>query len=136
MNILQPDEWASSKGYVNGVSVPAGQMVFVAGQVGWDAQQNFQSLEMAGQFLQALRNIVRVIEEAGGKPEHIVRITGYCVDRAAYRAARKELGVGWKEILGRHYPAMTMVFINELAPDKALIELEATAVIPGVAPGV
>jgi enamine deaminase RidA (YjgF/YER057c/UK114 family) len=133
MKILQPDEWAPSRGYVNGVSVPAGEMVFVAGQVGWDAQQNFQSLEMSDQFLQALRNIVRVVKEAGGTPEHICRITGYCTNRAAYRAARQALGAGWKEIMGRHYPAMTMIFINELAPDDALIELEATAVIPPLA---
>jgi len=130
MQMLLPEGWAPPIGYANGIAVPAGRIVFVAGQVGWDAQQKFHSEEIAPQFEQALRNVLAVLGEAGGRPEHICRMTAYCTDKLAYLAARAELGGIWRRHMGKHYPAMTMVFISALLDEPGKIELEATAVIP------
>jgi enamine deaminase RidA (YjgF/YER057c/UK114 family) len=116
-------------GYANGVSVPAGRVVFIAGQVGWDDRQVFRSEEIAPQFEQALANVLAVLAEAGGKPEHICRITAYCCDKKAYLAARPELGRIWRRHMGKHYPAMSLVFVSDLLDSPGKIELEATAVI-------
>jgi enamine deaminase RidA (YjgF/YER057c/UK114 family) len=105
-------------------------MVFIAGQVGWDAQQKFQSAELAPQFEQALKNVLAVLAEAGGKPEHVCRMTAYCCDKAAYLAARPALGRIWRTLMGRHFPAMSMIFVSDLLDAPGKIELEATAVIP------
>jgi enamine deaminase RidA (YjgF/YER057c/UK114 family) len=105
--------------------------VFVAGQIGWDGQQKFQTDDMAAQFEQALRNILAVLAEAGGKAEHICRMTAYCTSKPEYLAARKAIGRAWRELIGPHFPAMTMVFVSALLDEGAKIELEATAVIPG-----
>ncbi len=102
----------------------------MAGQVGWDAQQRFASPEIIPQFEQALKNILTVLAEAGGRPEHICRMTAYCCDKPAYLAARAELGAIWKRLMGRHYPAMSMIFVSDLLDSPGKIELEATAVIP------
>ena len=131
LQVLQPAGWASPIGYANGIAVDAGRIVFVAGQVGWDAQQRFASSELAPQFEQALKNVLAVLAEAGGGAQHICRMTAYCSDKAAYLAARHELGVIWHRHVGTHYPAMSMLFIAELLDWPAKIELEATAVIPG-----
>jgi enamine deaminase RidA (YjgF/YER057c/UK114 family) len=104
--------------------------VFVAGQVGWDAQQRFQSEDIAPQFEQALKNVLAVLAEAGGRAEHICRMTAYCCDKAAYLAARRELGRIWKTLMGAHYPVMSMIFVSDLLDHPGKIELEATAVIP------
>ena len=104
--------------------------MFVAGQVGWDAAQKFQSEDLAPQFEQALKNVLAVLAEAGGKPEHICRITAYCCDKPAYLAARPKLGRIWRGLMGRHYPAMSMIFVADLLDSPGKIELEATAVIP------
>jgi enamine deaminase RidA (YjgF/YER057c/UK114 family) len=130
MNILLPEGWDAPIGYANGVSVPAGRIVFVAGQVGWDARRKFHSEEIAPQFEQALENVLAVLAEAGGKPEHICRMTAYCSDKPAYMAARKDLGPIWRRLMGRHYPAMSMIFVSALLDEPGKIELEATAVIP------
>ena len=129
MRILQPRGWAPPVGYANGVAA-SGRLVFVAGQVGWDAQQKFQSEELAPQFEQALKNVLAVLAEAGGRPEHLCRITAYCCDKPAYLAARPALGRIWRSLMGRHFPAMSMIFVSDLLDSPGKIELEATAVIP------
>jgi enamine deaminase RidA (YjgF/YER057c/UK114 family) len=130
MQTLLPEGWAPPIGYANGIAVDAGRIVFVAGQVGWDAQQKFHSSEIAPQFDQALRNVVAVLAVAGGEPHHICRMTAYCCDKPAYLAARRELGSIWRKHMGTHYPAMSMIFVSDLLDSPGKIELEATAVIP------
>jgi len=130
MKTLLPAGWAPPVGYANGIEAPAGRLVFVAGQVGWDAAQKFQSEEIAPQFEQALKNVLAVLAEAGGRAEHICRITAYCCDKPAYLAARPALGRIWRGLMGRHFPAMSMIFVADLLDAPGKIELEATAVIP------
>lgn len=130
MNIIQPDGWSKPVGYSNGVAVPAGRIVFIAGQVGWDEQQMFHSEELAPQFEQALKNVLSVLAAADGKPEDICRITAFCADKPAYLKARPELGRIWRGLMGRHFPAMSMIFVSDLLDSPGLIELEATAVVP------
>lgn len=130
-DILLPPGWKAPVGYSNGVAAPAGRIVFIAGQVGWDAQQNFQSADLVPQFEQALNNVLAVLAQAGGKPEHICRVTAFCIDKPAYLAARAELGRVWRRIMGKHYPAMSMIFVSDLLDTPGKIELEATAVVPG-----
>lgn len=127
---LRPAGWEKPVGYANGIEVPAGRLVFIAGQVGWDAAQKFHSAELAPQFEQALKNVLAVLAEAGGGPAHICRITAYCCDKPAYLAARPELGRIWRALMGRHFPAMSMIFVADLLDSPGKIELEATAVIP------
>ncbi|HTT48567.1 MAG TPA: RidA family protein [Pseudolabrys sp.] len=128
--VLHPPGWSPPIGYANGISAPAGRIVFVAGQVGWDAEQKFHSEELVPQFEQALKNIIAVLAEAGGKPSDICRLTAYCIDKPAYLAGRRELGRIWKSLVGSHFPAMSMIFVADLLDHPAKIELEATAVIP------
>lgn len=130
MNVLLPDGWAPPIGYANGIAADAGRLVFIAGQVGWDAQQRFHSEDIAPQFEQALRNVLAVLAQAGGEARHICRITAYCCDKPAYVAARRELGAIWRRLMGSHYPAMSMIFVADLLDVPAKIELEATAVLP------
>jgi enamine deaminase RidA (YjgF/YER057c/UK114 family) len=130
IQILHPSDWLPPVGYSNGISVAAGRVVFIAGQVGWDAQQHFQSEDLVPQFGQALKNILAILTEAGGKPSHICRLTAFCIDKPAYLAGRRELGRIWKSLMGNHYPAMSMIFVADLLDSPAKIELEATAVIP------
>ena len=129
MKLLQPRGWKPPVGYANGIAA-SGTIVFVAGQVGWDADQVFHSEELAPQFQQALQNVLAVLAEAGAGPEHICRMTAYCCDKPAYLAARAELGRIWRRLVGRHYPAMSMIFVSDLLDAPGKIELEATAVIP------
>jgi enamine deaminase RidA (YjgF/YER057c/UK114 family) len=129
--VLLPEGWSRPIGYSNGIAVTAGRLVFVAGQVGWDAQQGFHSTEIAPQFEQALQNVLAVLAEAGGEARHICRLTAYCCDKPAYLAARRELGEIWRKHMGRHYPAMSMIFVADLLDSPGKIELEATAVLPG-----
>jgi enamine deaminase RidA (YjgF/YER057c/UK114 family) len=131
MQVLMPDGWKPAIGYANGIAVDAGRIVFVAGQVGWNAEQVFESAELVPQFEQALANVLAVLAQAGGRPEHICRMTAYCCDRPAYLAARRELGRVWRRHMGRHYPAMSLLFVSDLLDHPARIELEATAVLPG-----
>ncbi len=129
MQILQPAGWAQPKGYANGV-VASGRQVFIGGQVGWDAECRFASADFVAQARQALANIVAILAEAEGKPEHIVRLTWYVVDKREYIAAYRELGRAYRTVMGRHYPAMTAVQVAALIEDAARVEIEATAVIP------
>ena len=130
MQVLLPKGWAPPIGYANGIAVAPGRIVFIAGQVGWDAEQKFHSTEVAPQFEQALANVLAVLAEAGGRPEHICRITAFCCDKPAYLAARSHLGGIWKRLMGRHYPCMSMIFVSDLLDSPGKIELEATAVVP------
>ena len=130
MQILHPPGWPAPVGYSNGIDISAGRIVFIAGQVGWDANQQFQSEDLVPQFEQALKNILAILAEAGGMPRHICRLTAFCIDKRAYLAGRHELGCVWKALMGNHYPTMSMIFVADLLDTPAKIELEATAVIP------
>ncbi|MFQ5621998.1 MAG: RidA family protein [Paracoccaceae bacterium] len=130
MKTLHPKGWASPIGYSNGITVPAGRMIFVAGQVGWNENQIFESEELVPQFDRALRNVLAVVAEGGGEPHHICRITAFCCDKPAYLAARPQLGRIWRTHMGKHFPAMSMIFVAELLDHPGKIELEATAVLP------
>lgn len=128
--VLHPADWAPPIGYANGIEAVRGRLVFIAGQVGWDAQQRFQSEDLVPQFEQTLRNILAILAEAGGRPEHICRVTAFCIDKPGYLAHRSELGRIWRNLMGKHYPAMSMIFVADLLDSPGKIELEATAVIP------
>jgi enamine deaminase RidA (YjgF/YER057c/UK114 family) len=127
--VLQPKSWKSPIGYANGILAPQGRVVFIAGQVGWDAEERFHSEELVPQFEQALKNILAILAEAGGVPSDICRMTAFCIDKPAYLKGRRELGRIWKRLIGDHYPAMSMIFVADLLDTPAKIELEATAVI-------
>jgi len=129
MEILQPANWPRPKGYANGVAA-RGRSVFVSGMVGWDAQGKFVSSDFAAQTRQALKNIVEVLAAANAKPEHIVRMTWYVVDKKEYAAAGKQLGAAYREIIGSHYPAMSVVQVVALVEDQARVEIEVTAMVP------
>ncbi|MES2149212.1 MAG: RidA family protein [Pseudomonadota bacterium] len=129
MEFLQPEGWARPRGYSNGVAA-SGRTVSVSGMIGWDAQCVFQSMDFAGQVRQALANVVAVLAEAGARPEHIVRMTWYVVDKHEYLAAHKEVGAAYRDIIGRHFPAMTAVQVLALMEDKARVEIEVTAIVP------
>jgi enamine deaminase RidA (YjgF/YER057c/UK114 family) len=129
MKCLQPAHWPRPKGYANGV-VASGRTVFVSGMVGSDAQGNLVAGDFVKQACQTLKNIVEVLSEAGAKPEHIVRMNWYVVDKNEYIGSFKELGVVYREIIGRHYPAMTAVEVASLIEDAARLEVEVTAVVP------
>jgi enamine deaminase RidA (YjgF/YER057c/UK114 family) len=127
--VLAPHGWLPAKGYANGI-MAEGRQVFVAGQIGWDAQQTFVSDDFVAQTEQALRNITAILAEAGGKPEHVVRLTWYVVDKREYLAAGRELGAAYRRVFGKHFPAMSAVQVVALMEDRARVEIEATAVIP------
>ena len=129
MQVLLPEGWPRPRGYSNGVSA-SGRQVFIAGMIGWDAQGQFHSDDFAVQTRQALQNIVDVLREAGGRPEHIVRMTWYVTDKREYLAAGREIGVAFREIIGSYNAAMTAVEVKALIEDRAKVEIEATAVIP------
>jgi enamine deaminase RidA (YjgF/YER057c/UK114 family) len=127
--ILQPEGWAAPRGYSNGIEA-RGRTVVIGGQIGWDGQCRFHSSDFAAQARQALQNIVAILAEAGGKPEHIIRMTWYVVDKREYIAAYPELGRAYREVIGRNFPAMTAVQVAGLIEDAARVEIEATAMIP------
>lgn len=126
--VLQPAGWARPRGYANGVAAE-GRQVFVAGQVGWDENQRFVSDDLAAQARQALFNVVAVLAEAGARPEHLVRLTWYVTSRDEYNAALAEIGSAYRELIGRHYPAMSVVVVAGLLEPRAKVEIEATAVV-------
>ena len=128
MEFLQPDDWAPAKGYANGV-MAEGKMIFLGGQIGWNAQQEFASDEFIDQFRQTLENIKTLLKEAGAGPEHLVRLTWFITDRDAYLGSQKEIGAVYREVIGRHYPPMSVVQVVKLVEGQAKIEIEATAVI-------
>lgn len=129
IQILQPPGWAAPKGYSNGIAA-RGRTVVIGGQIGWDAQCRFHSSDFVVQAKQALENIVAILAEAGGRPEHIIRMTWYVVDKREYLASYPELGRAYREVIGRSFPAMTAVQVAGLIEDAARVEIEATAVIP------
>ncbi len=129
MHFLHPAAWKKASGYSNGIAA-RGTLVFVAGQIGWDAEQQLVSDSLAGQAAQALRNIAAVLAEAGARPEHVVRMTWYVTSKVAYLASTREIGETYRAVFGRHFPTMTLVEVADLLEDGAHVEIEATAVIP------
>ena len=127
--LLQPPGWATPKGYANGVAA-RGTMIFVGGQIGWNAEQQFESDDFIAQTAQALRNIAAVLKEGGAAPEHMVRMTWYVTDRDEYVRRLSELGPVYREVMGRNFPAMTCVQVAALVEARAKIEIEVTAVVP------
>ncbi|MBS3998159.1 MAG: RidA family protein [Hydrogenophaga sp.] len=129
MKHLQPPGWAIPKGYANGIAA-RGTLVFVGGQIGWNAEQQFESDDFIAQTRQALANVHAVLACAGAGPEHMVRMTWYIVDRMEYNARLRELGSVYREIMGKHFPAMTCVEVSALVEERAKVEIEVTAVLP------
>lgn len=126
--LISPDGWAAPKGYANGVITKDGHL-FIGGQIGWTAEQVFETHDFIGQMEQALSNILAVVEAAGGTAESITRLTWFVVDKKEYAARQSEVGAAYRRVLGKHFPAMTMVVVSGLVEDEALIEIEATAVL-------
>ena len=126
---LHPSSWKPAKGFSNGVAAQ-GRMVFLAGQVGWNAEQKFESGDFVAQAQQALANIVTLVAEAGGRAEHITRLTWFVLDKRDYLSRLRELGEAYRSVMGKHFPAMTLVQVGALVEDEARLEIEATAVVP------
>jgi enamine deaminase RidA (YjgF/YER057c/UK114 family) len=129
MQLLHPKHWTPAKGFANGVAAE-GRQIFVAGQIGWNAAQQFESDDFVAQVEQALANIVAVLAEAGAGPEHLARLTWYVIDKREYLARLAEVGEAYRRVIGRHFPAMTLVQVAALLEDRAKVEIEATAVVP------
>lgn len=129
MQFLEPEGWTQPKGYANGI-VAQGKLIILGGQVGWNASQEFQSDEFVPQFRQTLENIVTLLAEAGAGPEHLIRLTWFITDRDAYLNSQKEMGQAYRDIMGRNFPAMSVVQVVKLVEERALVEIEATAVLP------
>ena len=129
IRILQPPGWARAKGFSNGIAA-SGTLVFIAGQIGWTGEGKWQAHDFAGQFRQALKNILEVLAEAKGRPEHIVRLTWYVLDKREYLSSLKEVGAAYRELMGKHYPTMAVVQVGGLVENEARLEIEATAVVP------
>lgn len=127
--ILQPEGWAKPRGYANGIAA-SGRQVYVAGQIGWNAQCTFDAHDFVGQFRQALENVVAVLATAGAGPEHVTTMTWFITDKAAYLRDAKAVGRAWREIMGANYPAMAVVQVVALMEDAALVEIQAQAVVP------
>jgi enamine deaminase RidA (YjgF/YER057c/UK114 family) len=125
---LHPKGWKAASGYANGIAA-TGRTIFVAGQVGWNGEQVFPSEDFVAQVRQALENIVAVLAEAGAGPEHLVRLTWYVTDKREYRARLQEVGAAYRGVIGRHFPAMTLVEVSGLLEDAAKVEIEAIAVL-------
>jgi enamine deaminase RidA (YjgF/YER057c/UK114 family) len=130
---LQPEGWKQPSGYANGM-VAEGKMVFLAGQVGWNENEVFEAVGFAAQVEQALRNIVTVLAEAGARPEHLVRLTWFVTDKSEYLDEIREVGAAYRRVIGRHFPAMSLVEVSGLIEEGARVEIEATAVLPGPSP--
>lgn len=128
-SLLHPAEWKKAAGYANGV-LAEGRTVFVGGQIGWNGQQVFEEKDLVGQTGQALENIVAILAEAGARPEHVVRLTWYVTDKRDYLDNLGEIGAAYRAVMGKHFPAMTMVQVAALIEDEAKVEIEATAVLP------
>ena len=129
MTILQPPGWARPRGFSNGIACK-GTLVFIAGQVGWTGEGKWLARDFAGQFRQALQNVLDVLREANGEPQHIVRLTWYVIDKQEYLDSLKGVGAAYRELMGRHYPTMAVVQVSGLVEPEARLEIEATAVIP------
>ena len=130
LKTLLPEGWAPPIGYANGIEVKPGRLVFLAGQVGWNAQQQFETDDFIAQVHHALANVAAVLKEAGAGPEHMVRMTWYITDRDEYNARLRELGSAYRDVMGKHFPAMTCVEVSRLVEARAKVEIEVTAVLP------
>lgn len=130
MRVLQPEGWKPPRGYSNGIEAE-GRVIFVAGQIGWNGQSVFETDDFAGQVRKALENIVAVLAEANAEPRHITRMTWYITDKHEYLANLHDIGAAYRDLIGPHYPAMTLVQVAALLEDRAKVEIEATAVVPG-----
>ncbi len=130
LRILQPPGWARPRGYANGIAASGGTTVYVAGQIGWTGQGKWEAADFAGQFRQILKNTLEVLAAAGGRPEHIVRMTWYVLDREEYLGALREVGAAWRDLIGDHYPAMAVVQVGGLIEGQARLEIETIAVVP------
>ena len=128
-SFLNPEGWVPAKGYANGM-MAEGRMIVTGGLIGWNAHQQFEHADLVGQFEQTLKNIVAVLDTAGARPEHLVRLTWYITDKAEYLGNLKEIGAAYRRVIGRHFPAMAVVQVVALMEDAAKVEIEATAVIP------
>ena len=129
LRILQPPGWARAKGFSNGIAA-SGRLVFIAGQIGWTPECKWEARDFAGQFRQALKNILEVLKEANGRPEHVVRLTWYVLDKREYLDSLKNVGEAYRELMGKHYPTMAVVQVSGLVEGEARLEIEATAVVP------
>jgi enamine deaminase RidA (YjgF/YER057c/UK114 family) len=129
MQVLHPKGWAPAKGFSNGVAAE-GRQIFVAGQIGWTADQEIVGDDFVAQVEQALRNVIEILAEADARPEHLVRLTWYITDKREYLARSTEVGQAYRRVVGRHFPAMTLVQVVALLEDRAKVEIEATAVVP------
>lgn len=127
--VILPEGWPRPKGYSNGILAQHGRYLFLAGQVGWDENEKFHSDKVAPQFEQAIKNILAIVNKAGGKAEHICKMTCFCKDKEQYLQARKDIGIIWKKYMGEHYPCMSMIFVSDLLDHPGVIEIEATAII-------
>jgi enamine deaminase RidA (YjgF/YER057c/UK114 family) len=127
--IIQPPDWPAPKGYANGV-IASGRQLAIGGQVGWNAKAQFETNDFVGQVEQTLRNVAAVLKAAGGEPRHLVRLNWYVTDRAEYSARQREIGEAYRRVLGRHFPAMTLLVVAGLLEPGAKVEIEATAVLP------
>ena len=129
LETLQPQHWAAPKGYANGIAA-RGRQIFVAGQIGWNAQAKFDSDDFVAQAEQALKNVVEVLAAGGAEPRHVVRLNWYVTDKAEYVARQREVGEAYRRVIGRHFPAMTLLVVAGLLEPRAKVEIEATAIIP------
>lgn len=129
LEVINPAGWPTPKGYANALA-GRGRLVFIAGQVGWTPQERWETDDFIGQLRQALQNIVAILAAAGGRPEHIAQITWYVIDRHEYLARRAEIGACWRDIIGRHFPAISLVRVAGLLEERAKLEIAATALIP------
>jgi len=129
MEFVKPAGWERAKGYAHAVAA-SGRLVFVSGQIGWDREHRFVSDDLASQVRLALENVAAIVEAAGARPEHIVRLTWYVTDRREYVARSREIGEAYRAVMGLHFPAMSVVEVSAMVEDRALVEIEATAVVP------
>lgn len=127
--VLHPAGWVPAKGYANGIAA-RGTQIYIGGQIGWNAQQQFETDDFIAQTRQTLQNVMAVLKEAGAGPEHMVRMTWYVIDRVEYNARLKELGGVYRDVIGRHFPAMTCIEVSALMEERAKVEIEVTAVLP------
>ena len=131
LQFLHPPHWKRATGYANGVAAE-GRMVFIAGQIGWNAELQFESWDFVAQVRKALENVVAIVREAGGKPAHIARLTWFITDKREYLSRLPEIGEAYRNVMGKHFPAMTMVEVSALMEDEAKVEIEASAVVPHI----
>jgi enamine deaminase RidA (YjgF/YER057c/UK114 family) len=130
LTVVNPPALGSPQGYSHGIAAPAGRLLFVAGQIGWDGSQRLAGPDLTSQFRQALANVLTVVRAAGGAPENVARLTIYVVDCAEYRAERRPIGEAYRSLMGKHYPAMALLEVKALLEPGARVEIEATAVLP------